>query len=71
MSIDIKKVDKHNRCCMPGCNKKLKLSDMECRCKKRFCLKHRLPEDHFCCVNYKNINPVKLEGCVADKVIKI
>jgi len=56
---------------MSECNKKLKLSDMECRCKQRFCLTHRLPEDHNCSVNYKNVNPLKLEACVADKVIKI
>ena len=59
------------RCCAEECTKKLKLSDMECRCGKRFCLKHRLPEEHNCIVNYKNVNPLKLEGCVADKVIKI
>ena len=59
------------RCDFSECNKKLKLSDMECRCGKRFCVKHRLPEDHFCCIDYKNINPVQLEKCVAEKVIKI
>lgn len=59
------------RCCAEGCPKKLKLSDMECRCEKRYCLKHRLPEDHQCSVDYKIVNPIKLEACVADKVIKI
>lgn len=59
------------RCDFPECRKKLKLTDMECRCGKRFCIKHRLPEDHLCSINYKNINPINLEKCVAEKVIKI
>lgn len=69
MSVNSKPIKP--RCCAEGCTKKLKLSDMDCRCGKRFCLKHRLPEDHNCSVNYKNVNPIKLEKCVADKVIKI
>ena len=59
------------RCDFSECKKKLKLSDMECRCGKRFCLKHRLPEDHMCSIDYKNVNPINLEKCVAEKVIKI
>ena len=59
------------RCDFPECKKKLKLSDMECRCGKRFCLKHRLPEDHMCSIDYRNVNPIHLEKCVAEKVIKI
>ena len=59
------------RCNFPECRKKLKLSDMECRCGKRFCLKHRLPEDHVCSIDYKNVNPIHLEKCVAEKIIKI
>ena len=71
MTVNLNKKTDKPRCCMPECNKKLKLSDMECRCKQRFCLTHRLPEDHNCSVDYKNVNPLKLEACVADKVIKI
>ena len=71
MSVEQEKKTDKPRCCMSECNKKLKLSDMMCRCKKRYCLKHRLPEDHNCSVDYKNVNPLKLEACVADKVIKI
>ena len=37
-----------NRCNAKDCKKKLKLSDMECRCTKRFCIVHRLPETHEC-----------------------
>jgi predicted nucleic acid binding AN1-type Zn finger protein len=37
-----------NRCNAPDCKKKLKLTDMECRCEKRFCTTHRLPETHKC-----------------------
>lgn len=59
------------RCALPECNKKLKLSDLQCRCEKRFCLNHRLPEQHICSLNYKNVNPIKLESCVREKVIRI
>ncbi len=44
------------RCQFAGCRVKLKLTDMECRCKNRFCTKHRLPETHKCVYDYKNIN---------------
>ncbi len=37
-----------NRCIAPNCRKKLKLTDMECRCGKTFCSAHRLPETHEC-----------------------
>ena len=37
-----------NRCSAKECKKKLKLTDMECRCTRRFCTTHRLPETHAC-----------------------
>ena len=37
------------------CKKKLKLTDMACRCGKRFCNLHRLPENHNCSINYAQI----------------
>lgn len=49
-----KKDKKKKRCSMSGCNKKLKLSDMNCKCKKRFCSLHRLPETHECSWNHKS-----------------
>ena len=62
---------KPSRCNLEECNKKLKFSDMMCRCEKRFCSLHRLPEQHICSIDYKFINPVKLEKCVGEKIIKI
>ena len=59
------------RCNQSDCKKKLMLSDMPCRCSKRFCLKHRLPETHECGFDHKNVKPIKLEGCVKEKVEKI
>ena len=40
-----------NRCAI--CNCKLKMTDIECRCKFKYCLKHRMPETHQCDVDYK------------------
>ena len=37
-----------NRCNATNCRKKLKLTDMGCRCSKIFCVAHRLPETHAC-----------------------
>ena len=42
------------KCSMKGCNKKLKLTDLPCRCKYIYCIKHRLPETHNCTWNPKN-----------------
>ena len=44
----IKQKRKKNRCTFEGCKKKLKLTDMACKCKQRYCQKHRLPESHSC-----------------------
>ena len=59
------KKPKKKRC--PICKKKLKLTDMECRCGNIYCLEHRLPEAHCCtklndCKNNAfNINQNKLQ----------
>jgi len=50
------KKTKKPRCNHPECKKKLKLTDMPCRCKLSFCSKHRLPEQHKCPYNFKNEN---------------
>jgi predicted nucleic acid binding AN1-type Zn finger protein len=41
-----------NICNFDGCNKKLKLIDMSCKCGKIFCKFHKFPEDHKCDFNY-------------------
>ena len=47
-----KKVKK--TCNLQDCRKKLRLSDLPCRCTMRFCALHRLPETHFCSYNFNN-----------------
>ena len=42
------------------CNKKLKLTDHPCRCGYIYCSKHRLPEQHNCSINYKEVNKESL-----------
>jgi hypothetical protein len=42
-----------NRCFHSDCKKKLLLSDPTCKCKARFCMTHRHPEDHVCSFDYK------------------
>ena len=48
-----------NRCAFKGCKKKLKLINLECKCKKRFCDKHRLPESHNCEWNPKSNSEIE------------
>ena len=48
---DCKKKKKKNlkkRCNHLGCNKKLLISCMICKCNKKFCNHHRLPHQHNC-----------------------
>lgn len=37
-----------SRCAKEGCKKKLKITDVECRCGFRFCVIHRHQEEHSC-----------------------
>ena len=77
MSVEKKASNLKPRCSLEGCRKKLKLTDLECMCAKRYCQLHRLPEDHRCGIDYgkrdKSILEKRLmsEKTVADKVIKI
>jgi len=52
---------KSMKCSLEGCKKKLKLTDFSCRCDKRFCSIHRMPETHNCSYNFKK------ELCDSDK----
>ena len=59
IKIPEKKKNKKNsskRCHFHGCRKKLKLTDLECRCQNRFCSVHRLPEAHECSHSFKNFD---------------
>jgi len=44
------------RCNHKGCKKKLTLTDFKCKCNKKFCPKHRLPEQHNCNFDFKKYN---------------
>jgi hypothetical protein len=35
-------------CTHQGCQKKLALTAIKCKCEKKFCDLHRYPEDHSC-----------------------
>lgn len=48
MEVETKQV-----CSLQDCKKKLKNTNFICRCDKRFCNMHRLPEDHQCNFDYK------------------
>lgn len=50
-----------NRCSHIDCKKKLLLSDPTCKCKERYCMSHRMPEDHACSFDYKAAGKSQLE----------
>ena len=50
---------KKPRCSLEGCNNKLKITDMSCRCGNRYCAEHRVSESHDCSFNYKLIDSEK------------
>jgi predicted nucleic acid binding AN1-type Zn finger protein len=52
-----KKKKKKNRCYFKGCNKKLTISTVTCKCNKRFCPQHRLQAQHNC----KIVNTINKE----------
>lgn len=44
---------KTNRCSHNECKRKLMLTDITCKCDKRYCITHRHPETHSCSFDYK------------------
>lgn len=63
-----------NRCNYVQCNKKLRISDMKCKCEFTFCSLHRLPESHECIFDYKSKDSDKIienMKCVSSKIDKI
>tara|TARA_B110001450_G_C17281966_1_gene343860 strand:+ start:72 stop:410 length:339 start_codon:yes stop_codon:yes gene_type:complete len=48
------------RCNHPECNKKLKLTDIKCRCGFKFCAEHRYSDIHNCTFDYKNMGKIEL-----------
>jgi predicted nucleic acid binding AN1-type Zn finger protein len=59
-----------NKCFHTSCNAKLKLTDFNCRCSNKFCMKHRMPESHDCSYDFKK-DKINLVKVVAEKIIKI
>jgi predicted nucleic acid binding AN1-type Zn finger protein len=57
------------------CNRKLTLTDLTCRCGKRTCNRHRLPEDHGCSFDYKGDGQKQLAAAnqrvVGEKLTKL
>ena len=57
------------------CSRKLGLTDLTCRCGKLTCNRHRLPEDHGCCFDYKGVGQQQLAAAnqrvVGEKLTKL
>jgi predicted nucleic acid binding AN1-type Zn finger protein len=64
---------KKNRCLC--CNKRLALTDYDCRCGQRYCSTHRLPEAHDCVFDFHTANRTVLDTqlirVVGDKLDRI
>ena len=46
-------------CKKEGCKKKIKITDMKCRCGNTYCSEHRIGETHDCSFNYQIIDKDK------------
>lgn len=62
-------------CQFEGCEKRVKITDLSCRCEKTFCKIHKFPENHKCEYDYrepakrqKRIDELK---CVSAKIDKL
>ena len=56
----VKKEQSDRKRCF-GCNKKVGLLGIECKCSYVFCNAHRLPENHECEFNHKQSGKDKLK----------
>ena len=77
LKVDVKKkkfFKKQKRCGLEICKKKLSLTALQCKCGKKFCMKHFNAEKHDCVFDYharakKNlIESNILEGSGRDKI---
>lgn len=48
------------KCCVEGCKKKANGLDIVCMCGQKFCMAHRLPEDHGCQFDFKEYERKRL-----------
>jgi hypothetical protein len=64
-----------NICNYNNCKRKIKITDIECKCKNIFCKFHKFPEDHNCDYNYNSeeIKKKCIESlkCTSNKIQKI
>ena len=65
---------KQKRCALDICKKKLLLVDLQCKCGKKFCMKHFNAEKHDCIFDYrayakKNLEKNLVESIGRDKIM--
>tara|TARA_B100001094_G_C17697774_1_gene561208 strand:+ start:127 stop:384 length:258 start_codon:yes stop_codon:yes gene_type:complete len=64
-----------SRCQYSDCRKKIKITDYTCKCGNVYCKIHKLPEDHECNYDYREIGlknkKIEEMKCVSNKVQKI
>ena len=53
------------RCHHAECKTRLMLSDMQCKCGWRFCMKHRHAEEHKCTFQYRQVATTHLSSSLA------
>jgi len=66
---------KRTRCAHQDCKRRIGFTDIECRCGKIYCGKHRYPDEHKCSFDFKLFDRVKLKNdnpmIVPDKVVPL
>jgi len=64
---EMPKIIQKNKKLCAVCNRKLKLTDFECRCGLRLCSEHRYTDRHECTVNYR----LKQQEQLGETILKI
>ena len=64
-------------CDHKDCQKRISIVEIimaTCKCKKHFCKIHRLPEQHSCVYNYKDVDinaEINKMKCVSDRIDQV
>ena len=75
VKVKKKKISKkQKRCALDICKKRLLLTALQCKCGKKFCMKHFHAEKHNCIFDYqthamKNLEKNLLEGIGRNKIM--
>ena len=57
------------KCSFTGCQTKLTLVSIRCKCEKKYCNAHRPPENHMCSYDYKSAGKEELLKLMSTAIV--